>query len=51
MIYQEHGHRGIWSMSIAAVERILTIQTDMDVDIGIDIAIAIDPNISDKIQL
>jgi hypothetical protein len=21
MIYQEHGHRGIWSMSIAAVER------------------------------
>jgi hypothetical protein len=21
MIYQEHGHRGIWSMSIAVVER------------------------------
>jgi hypothetical protein len=21
MIYQEHGHREIWSMSIAAVER------------------------------
>jgi hypothetical protein len=21
MIYQEHGHRGIWSMSIAAVDR------------------------------
>jgi hypothetical protein len=32
MIYQEHGHRGIWSMSIAVVERSPDIKMPDTVD-------------------
>jgi hypothetical protein len=32
MIYKEHGHRGIWSMSIAVVERSPDIEVPDTVD-------------------